>query len=316
MFSPLILVSLFGKQDIIWKWMNVDEVSGDILWTKKSAFLNPVALTIGTILFFGLWFLISYRLRKHSFAQDEDGDPAHTYSNRVTAAWGIPVTALTLTFAAFYWLMSLEYHWFSTMFGVWFFSGSMRVGLAFITLLCIYLVRTGVLKDIFGKPHMLHLGNIMLAFTVFWAYITFSQYFLIWNANVPEETFWYNLREIDPSTGQYNSWRWVGFTLIFGHFVLPFLFFLQHPLKKKAATMVFICFWIIAIELLDFYYNILPSLKQASGDPVPFGISIWDITALAGVGGVCFWAFLRSLPRTRCIPVRDPRIVESLQCHE
>ena len=316
LFAPLVLLSLFGQHDIIWPWMDTHAVAGDVLWAKKSGFLNPTAFVVSTVIFFLSWIWISSRLRKHSFAQDVDGQVSHTYANRVTAAFGIPLTALTLTFAAFYWLMSLEYHWFSTMFGVWFFSGSMRIALAFITLICIYLVRAGVLEGIFGKPHMLHLGNIMLAFTVFWAYITFSQYFLIWNANVPEETFWYNLREIDPSTGLPNSWQWVGYVLIFGHFVLPFLFFLQHPLKKKNGSMVFICFWILAIELLDFIYNILPSLKQASGDPVPFGITIWDVTALAAVGGLCFWAFLRSLPKTRCIPIRDPRIVESLQSHE
>jgi hypothetical protein len=252
---------------------------------------------------------MAHLLRKHSFAQDDDGSPEHTRANRRTAAWGIPLTAITLTFAAFYWLMSLEYHWFSTMYGVWFFAGSVRAALAFTALLAIYLVRRGVLQGIFGTPHLLHLGNLMLAFTVFWGYITFSQYFLIWNANVPEETFWYNIRE----TG---NWWWVGMVLIFGHFLVPFLFFLQHPLKKKHGSMVFICGWILVIQLIDYIYNILPARKLPNGDPVPFGISPWDVTALLAVGGICFWAFLSSFARTRCIPIRDPRIVESLQCHE
>ena len=316
LFAPLVLVSLFGDHSILWKWLDHDLVGGDILWTKKSSFLNPTAFVIFNIGFFAGWIWVSARLRKHSFAQDEDGLVSHTTENRVTAAFGIPLTALSLTFAAFYWLMSLEYHWFSTMYGVWFFAGSMRAALAFVTILCIYLTSRGVLQGIFRTSHLLNLGNIMLAFTVFWAYISFSQYFLIWNANVPEETFWYNLREINLSTGEHNSWWWVGLTLLFGHFFLPFFFFLGHGNKKKKSRMIGICSWLLAIQLLDLYFNILPARKVASGDAAPFGITLWDLTALAGVGALCLWAFFRSFAQTRCIPVRDPRIVESLQLHE
>ena len=310
LFAPLVYVA-YQHPGLVWSWMDHAKVAGDILYTKKSGFLSVNAFTVFTAAFFGIWIWISYRLRKHSFAQDVDGSADHTRSNRVTAAFGIPLTALSLTFAAFYWLMSLEYHWFSTMYGVWFFASCIRGALAFTTLLCLFLVSRGVLAGIFRKAHLLNLGNLMLAFTVFWAYITFSQYFLIWNANIPEETFWYNIRE----TG---NWWDVGLILIFGHFLLPFLFFLQHPLKKKTGSMVFICVWILAIILLDFYYNILPAIKVggAHGDPVNFHVTAWDITALIGIGGVCFWAFFNSFAKQRCIPVRDPRIVESLHLHE
>jgi len=310
LFVPLIVVA-WKHPGLIWTWTDITQVGGDILYTKKSGFLSTTAFTGFTVAFFGIWIWLSYRLRKHSFAQDVDGSADHTRSNRVTAAMGIPLTALSLTFAAFYWLMSLEYHWFSTMYGVWFFASCMRGALALTTLLCLFLVSRGILAGIFTKAHLLNLGNLMLAFTVFWAYITFSQYFLIWNANIPEETFWYNIRE----TG--NWWN-VGLVLIFGHFLLPFLFFLQHPLKKKTGTMVFICLWILAIILLDFFYNILPAIKVGGhhGEPVNFHVTVWDVTALVGIGGVCFWAFFKSYATQRCIPVRDPRIVESLHLHE
>lgn len=316
LFAPLVIVSLFVDHGVIWKWMDHDLVGGDILWTKKSGFLNPTAFTIGYVLFFAIWILLSSQLRKHSFAQDDDGSPAHTIANRCWSAAGLPLTALTLTFAAFYWLMSLEYHWFSTMYGVWYFAGSMRAALAFFTIVCLYLVSRGVLQGIFRTAHLLTLGNVMLAFTVFWAYVTFSQYFLIWNANIPEETFWYNVREMNLSTGETNSWWYVGLALLFGHFFLPFFFFLGHGNKKVPARMVGICLWILAIFLLDLFYNVLPATKLPSGDAVPFGITVWDVTAIASVGALCLWAFLSSFVRTRCIPIRDPRIVESLQSHE
>ncbi len=315
-FAPLLLVSLFVDQDIIWKWLDHDRVAGDILWVKKAAFLSPVTFTISSVVFFGAWIWLSSRLRRHSFAQDEDGLVEHTHANRRTAAFGIPLTALTLTGAALYWMMSLEYHWFSTMYGVWYFANSMRAALALLTILALYLVSRGVFDGIFKTAHLLNLGNIMLAFTVFWAYVTFSQYFLIWNANIPEETFWYNLRELNLESGERNSWWHVGMVLLFGHFFLPFFFFLGHHNKKSPARMTAICLWILAIVLLDMFYNILPSIKLPSGDAVPFGVTLWDVAAVASIGALCFWAFLRSFGRTRCIPIRDPRIVESLNCHE
>lgn len=319
LFLPLVLVAAVFHPGLVWGWLDVHNpaIAGDILWVKKSGFLNPTAFLIAFALFFGIWIFVSARLRRSSFAQDDDGDIAHTQVNRHTSAWGIPLTGLTLTFGAFYWFMSLEYRWFSTMYGVWYFASSMRAMLAFSTLLCIYLTSRGVLRGIFRPAHLVNYGNLMLAFTVFWAYITFSQYFLIWNANVPEETFWFNLREFNPSNGEFNSWRWVGMVLIFGHFVFPFLYLLQNPLKKKAGTMVFICGWILATQLLDFTFNILPGHKLANGDPVPFGTgAAWFVTAFIGIGALCLWAFFNSLAKARCIPIRDPRIVESLHLHE
>lgn len=318
-FLPLAVVAAYLEPGLVWRWLAVESapIAGDVLWQKKSPFLAPGLFVGAAVLFFALWIWISHRLRRHSFAQDEDGDIAHTRANRVTAAFGIPVTALSLTFGAFYWFMSLEYHWFSTMYGVWYFASCMRAMLAFITLLCIYLTSRGVLRGVFKPAHLLNLGNLMLTFTVFWAYVTFSQYFLIWNANVPEETFWYNLREWNPSTGEFNSWMWIGMILVFGHFLFPFLYLLQYPLKKKNGTMIFISVWVLATQLIDFFFNILPARKLDGGpDPVPFGISPWFVTSLIGIGGLCLWAFFRSFQGTRSIPIRDPRIAESLNLHE
>jgi hypothetical protein len=126
---------------------------------------------------------------------------------------------------------------------------------------------------------------------------------------VPEETFWYNLRES-------GNWWHIGMILLFGHFFVPFLFLLQNPLKKKNGSMIFICVWLLAIQLLDFIYNILPALRTADGTPRDFIPTVWDVTALVGVGAICLGAFFSSYARTRCIPIRDPRIRESLNCHE
>lgn len=325
LFLPLILASLFYQRDLVWSWMNPahelhggHEVGHDPLYLKKSGFLNVNAFVIGTIGFFLLWMWLSARLRKASFTQDVDGDVRWTRHNRVTAAFGLVLTALTLTAAAIYWVKSLEYHWFSTMYGVWFFANCARGALCFGVVIMVWLWNRGDYKGVLNTNHLHSIGQLLLAFTVFWAYVTFSQYFLIWNANVPEETFWYNLRELNHD-GSTNQWWYVGlYGVLFGHFVIPFCLLLSYRYKVTKPIILRIAVFMLAIILLDMCYNILPALKDEHGDPLPF-LSlhlIWVLTSVVGVGGVCVWAYLRSFPTAKLIPIRDPRIVESLTHHE
>lgn len=324
LFVPLILASLFFQRDIVWPWMNPDHVmhgghavGHDPLYVKKSGFLNVNAFVVGTLAFFGLWMWLASRLRKASFTQDSDGSLTWTRANRMTAAFGIPITALTLTAAAIYWIKSLEYHWFSTMYGVWFFANCVRGALACGVLIMVWLYHRGDYKGIINTNHFHSIGQLMLAFTVFWAYVTFSQYFLIWNANVPEETFWYNLRELNHD-GSTNQWWYVGLVILFGHFFVPFFALLSYRFKVTKHIIRRIALWILSVILIDLCYNILPALKDSHGDSLPF-LSlhlVWVLTSVVGVGGVCVWAYLRSFPTARLIPIRDPRIGESLTHHE
>ena len=325
LFLPLILVSVLGPKDIVWPWMNpAGEIHGghtvghDPLYLKKASFLS-VNMFIGmTVFFFASWIWLSARLRKASFKQDGDGDVKWTFMNRRTAAFGLPIGALTLTFASIYWIKSLEYHWFSTMYGVWFFANCVRGALAIGVLIMLWLWARGDYKGILNNNHWHSIGQLMLAFTVFWAYVTFSQYFLIWNANVPEETFWYNLREIN-ADGTANQWKWIGIIgILFGHFFIPFLFLLSYRHKVSHGHMRFISIWILAIIFLDICYNILPVPKDHHGNALPFFSLnlIWTLSATVGVGGICIWAYLRSFPGAKLIPIRDPRIKECLTHHE
>ena len=325
LFLPL-LVFAWLKPGFVWPWMDLNHelhghgtVGTDVLYQKKAGFLNLNMFTGMTLAFFGIWVWVSARLRKASFAQDADGDVKWTFMNRKTAAFGLPLGALTLTFAAIYWVKSLEYHWFSTMYGVWFFANCVRGALSVSVLIMIWLWARGDYKGVLNTNHLYSAGQLVFAFTVFWAYVTFSQYFLIWNANVPEETFWYNLRELNHD-GTTNQWKWVGMLILFGHFFVPFLYLLSFRLKSTASGLLPISVWIVGIILVDLCYNILPVLKDSHGDPLPF-ISInlvWVAASVVGVGGVCVWAYLRSLATSgaKLIPIRDPRIAESLTYHE
>ncbi len=323
LFLPLLVLAWLNP-GYVWPWMDLGHelhghgtVGKDILYLKKSSFLNLNMFTGMTLAFFGSWVWLTARLRKASFTQDLDGDVKWTFMNRKTAAFGLPIGALTLTFAAIYWVKSLEYHWFSTMYGVWFFANCVRGALCIGVLIMVWLYRRGDFKGILNTNHFHSIGQLMLAFTIFWAYVTFSQYFLIWNANVPEETFWYNLRELNHD-GSTNQWWYVGLVILFGHFFVPFFALLSYRFKVTHHIIRRIALWNLTIILVDMCYNILPALKDAHGDALPITSVnlLWVLTSVVGVGGVCVWSYLKSFPTTKLIPIRDPRIGESLTHHE
>lgn len=324
-FAPLLIVSLVpvaGSTGVVWPWLDTarDVVGGgtvgsDVLWVHKSGYLNPVFFTIRVVLFFGIWIFLASKLRQASFGMDKTGDPANYRAARFWSALGIPLLALSATAASIDWFKSINFHWFSTMYGVWFFAASLRAALAATVIVCAVLAARGYLKGIYNRSHSYLLGCLLLAFTVFWAYISFSQYFLIYNANIPEETFWYNIREV-------GIWNVVGWLLVLAHFGFPFLYLLFYK-NKFGGRILFICGWILAFHLLDLYFNILPQ-KIPTGPGVNdyyvtgmggFVGLAFDAAALVGIGGLLVWSFVRSSAKAEPIPVRDPRIEESIHYH-
>jgi hypothetical protein len=317
LFVPLLVIAIFYPKLAPWPWMDLTRVveghtvAQDVVYHKKEVLVNLPVFVVCSVLFFVIWIWLSARLRRASFSQDADGDIRWTHMNRVTSAFGIPLAALTLTFAAIFWMMTLEYHWFSTMYGVYYFADCMRGALCSGVLIMLWLYRRGDYKGILNTNHLHSIGQLMFAFTVFWGYVAFSQYFLIWNANVPEETFWFNEREI-------GQWWYVGMALVFLYFLFSFLFLLSYRNKIVHQRIKFIAVWNLIFLFVDICFNVLPAFKALNGDPQPFLHSalLWSITSILGIGGVCVWAYLKSFPTTKLIPIRDPRIVESLTYHE
>jgi hypothetical protein len=319
LFLPLLAISAYLKPGLIWLWMNPESVlpgshetvGQDILYFKKAGYLNVGFFTLRLVIFFGIWIGLAYVLRRNSFRQDADGDPKWTRSNRFWAAAGLPLGGLAITFASIDWFKSLEYHWFSTIYGVYFFATGMRGALAVGLLVMLWLYRRGDYRGILNHNHLHSIGQLMLTFTVFWAYIAFSQYFLIWNANVPEETFYFNLRE-------YGDWYWVGMSVLFLYFAFPFCYLLSYRYKIEHKRAGFIAWWILVMLFVDVCFNTLPAVRDAAGHPLPFfsPLMVWHLTALSGVGGICVWAYLRSFATTKLLPIHDPRIAECLSYHE
>ncbi|WPJ95723.1 hypothetical protein SH580_20090 [Coraliomargarita algicola] len=328
LFLPLLAIPfLHENPGLLWKWMDGHNalpghgtVGEDPLYQWKSPFLNIPFFAIRAIGIFGVFILVSGLLRRWSFDTDTTGDINNTHKARRLSSLGLFLTSIAMTLGAIDWFKSLEYHWFSTMYGVWFFAASMRAAISTLLILCVILSWKGYLKGILKQSHRYDLGCLMLTFTIFWTYISFSQYFLIYSANIPEETFWYNIREMN-FDGTRNSWWWVSMGLIFGHFLTPFLLLLWYKTKVVVWRTVIVAGWILTFHVLDLYWNIVPG-KMVTPDHGPgylvrqFSISPYDIAALIGVGGIFIFAMCRSMGKAEPIPVRDPNILKSLNYSE
>jgi hypothetical protein len=282
-----------------------ESAASDVMLAAKMPYLNEGFFTARGFIYVGLWALISGALYYWSTSQDDAKDPEPlTHKMRWFAPAGLLIFGLTLTFAALDWLMSLDPHWFSTIFGVYYFAGAAICGHAFIAVVVILLQRSGHLNGVVSIEHYHDLGKMMFGFTVFWAYIGFSQYMLIWYASIPEETYWYTYR------GE-GDWLVLSLILIFGRFVIPFVLFMSRRWKRRASSMAFWAFWMLVIQYLDMYWLIQPVLAHEHGSTeIHFGAM--DLLTFVGIGGAFLAVFGWALGRRALIPVNDPRIDESL----
>jgi hypothetical protein len=209
--------------------------------------------------------------------------------------------ALTLTFASFDWMMSLDAHWYSTIFGVYVFSGS-ALGTLAVVILAVYLLRDREPFRQYLRSHHVHdLGKMLFTFTVFWAYIAFSQYFLIWYGNIPEETIWYGHR-------WQGSWQVVSLLIVFGHFVVPFLILLPQQTKKNMKLLAVSGIWLLGMHWIDLYWLIMPNLHHHS-----VHLSWMDLSLWGSMGCLVIGYFVRRLTLAPMIAINDPRLVESEQ---
>src|SRR5947209_16333555 len=294
LFVPILLLRRH-----LYSWMDIPPGVEHSLDAKR-AYLNWYFFLIRAVVFLGFFFCASLALRRLSVKQDKDGNPRFTILMRKVAFISLPMFALCLTFGAFDWLMSLNYHWFSTMFGVYIFAGAAGSSMSLLVLVITALRRAGYLKDVITVEHYHIMGKWMLAFTIFWAYIGFGQYMLIWYANMPEETEYFIRRNTE-------SWNALSLLLVIGRFFVPFAILLIRGPKKKPLQLCLIAGWLVFMQLVDMYIVILPALH---GPGVL--VSIWDFIPLLGMGGTLAFVFLWILRRSSTFPNRDPRLPESL----
>ena len=297
--AALFLPVLLGLHDL-YEWTHADAVAQDALLQWKAPYLNVPFFLIRAALYFGLWSFIAIMYYRGSRGQDVTGDPGVSARLRRLAGPSIIVLALTQTFASVDWIMSLTPHWYSTMFGVYFFAGSFVGFIALLSVIAVALRRAGLLDTVISADHLQDIGKFLFAFTAFWAYIAFSQFFLMWYANLPEETIWYLAR-------MEGSWMTVSIVLMAGHFAIPFFYLMGRAVKRRGSTLAIGGAWLLVMHFLDLYWLVMPTLHPEGISPSPL-----DVAALVTVGG-CFLAAASSLMRRRAlVPLRDPRIAESL----
>ena len=275
----------------------------DPILAGKHTFLNTPFFIVRVVLYFAIWSFLAYRLWKLSVQQDVDPTTDIPAKQRKVSAWGIPVFALTTAFASFDLLMSLDPHWFSTIFGVYFFAGSFWSAVAFIAFTGILLQRMGVLRGVVTTEHYHDLGKWMFAFTVFWAYIAFSQYMLIWYANLKEETIWFEHRLT-------HGWGYHSAALLALHFILPFLILLPRAAKRSTALLAIMAVWFFIMQWFDLHWLALPALSMTHPEAATF--SWLDLTCWLGLFGVFVSLFLFRIGRHSLVPVNDPRLPQSL----
>ena len=293
-FVPILLL-----RNHLYDWL-ITPPGRDHVLDAKRAYLNWNFFLARAIICFAFFIIASQLLRRFSIRQDKDGNPAFTLKMRKVSFVSLPLFALCLTFGACDWLMSLNYRWFSTMWAVYIFAGAAGSSMSLLVLVITALRRAGYLQEVITKEQYHIMGKWMLAFSVFWAYIGFSQYMLIWYANMPEETQYYLARNT-------ASWWNLSILLVVGRFFGPFAILLLQSIKKHPHQLCWVARWILCMQMLDMYLIVLPALHGTG-----VHVSIWDFVPLIAIGATLAFVFLRLVGGPSLFPVRDPRLIESL----
>jgi hypothetical protein len=295
LFIPVIL---FAPK--IFTWLTLPP-SDELIRARWPVFTCAGFVAVSA-LFFGVWWLLTSRLCYWSLRQDVTGDALCTHKLRFHSGWGIVAFAATLTGASVLWLQSVQYQWFSAIYGVYFFSDCAWISLATVYVIAAILQRQRILADVLQENYFYFIGVLFFAFTVFSAYTEFAQYFVVWNANIPEETFWYLIREN-------GSWWWLSMILIFGHFMLPFFVMLPVKVKTCFKVMLPVCGWAWVMHFADLSFNILPA-RHHGGYPFKW---LWlQLGCLAFMGGFLGWVFLKKFKSHPPYPQKDPRLLEAM----
>lgn len=296
----LLLPMLLGHEGF-YSWSNHEYLHEHHLVENKTAWLNVPFFAVRCVLYFLVWMALARYFFKKSVAQDKTGDPAASDQMRRAAGPALFAFALTLNFFAWDVLMSLEPEWYSTMYGVYFFGGC---GIAFYAALALFsmvLRRRGIAAKSITVEHYHDMGKMLFAFVFFWAYIAFSQFMLLWYGNIPEETTYYNVRIM-------TEWKWVSLALLFLHWMIPFVFLLSRHTKRRLPLLALFSVWMLVMHWVDIYWLVMPAYS-----PGAISLSLMDITATLGIGGLVVATIAKLASSVDIIPTKDPRLGESLR---
>lgn len=296
---PVVAPLLAGSHQL-YHWLDPAVRESDHLIIHKAPFLNLGFFIARIVAYFVIWSLLAWYFRSRSLKQDASGDLKLTSRMWTLAAPAAVLLAVTVTFFAVDMVMSLDAHWFSTIFGVYFFAGSMTGFFASLALVAVLLQRGGLLRGAITAEHYHDLGKLLFTFLFFWGYIAFSQYMLYWYGNIPEETEWFLRRQ---------SGEWLGWSLLllFGHLLIPFAILISRYIKRRRRFLAPMAVWMLIAHWVDLYWLIMP---EFSHNHVP--LSLLDLAAVVGVGGLFIAVAVQLARPNALVPLRDPHLGDSL----
>jgi hypothetical protein len=284
----------------LYVWTNADLVARDEALRHKHLYLNTPFFLIRAAIYFLVWNGVSYLLNTWSLEQDRTADPRLARRMQILSGGGLVLYGVTITFASFDWMMSLEPHWFSTIYGVLIMGGQGLSALAFLIIVLVWLSRRAPLDRIIVPAHFHDLGNLTLAFVMLWAYFSFSQYLIIWSGNLPAEIAWY-LHRLQ------TGWRAVGLTLILFHFAAPFVVLLSRQVKRQPELLVKVAVGILIVRLVDLFWLIAPEFHQTG-----IAVSWMDVVLPLTLGSIWLACFIWQLRGRAILPLHDPQFDEAL----
>jgi hypothetical protein len=305
-FIPVILIGallLVAGVKHLYPWADAERMATDALLASKKAYLNLPFTIVRWVIFGGLMIYFAKSMVGGSLAQDKDGSETHTHKNLGHAVRFAVVFALGFSLFSVDLLMALSPYWYSTIFGIYTFAGLFQSTMAAIVLAMIYLRRQGLVKGYLTDEHMHDVAKYMKGFTVFWAYIAFSQFMLIWYANIPEETEFYILRA-------HGGWMAVSFGLLIFRFIVPFLALLPRGMKRNHNHLILVSVLILIMQYVDIYWLVYPNFND---NHVVF--NIWEVGIFLLFAGIFMLGVQKFWSQNSLVPLKDPRLEEAVHHH-
>jgi hypothetical protein len=292
LFLPLLL-----GVGHLYEWAHPEHVAHDALLQAKEPYLNVPFFTVRAAIYFAVWLVIAYYLVRWSRQQDVTGDPDIVRKLQFLGRGALLLYSLTMTFAAVDWAMSLEPHWYSTIYGILMIGGQVLSAFAFVIPVLLLIRDREPISDLVTAEQFHDLGKLLLAFVMLYAYFSFSQFLIIWSGNLPEETPWYLAR----SKG---GWQYIALLVLILQFVLPFVILLSRNLKRNARRLAVVALIVLAARLLDLHWMITPAFS-----PGKLTFHWMDLTAVIGIGGLWLSMFVWQLRDQPLLPLRDPALL-------
>lgn len=294
-FMAVLFIPILIGLSKIYPWTQPGEIPDDPVNHFKRMYLQPGGFIVRAVIYFAIWIVLAHLLNKWSAEQDRTGDPIFKDRMMSLAAPGLVLWGLMVTGAAIDWVLSLEPHWFSTIYGMIFIVVECLAGLAFAILVLAKLWEYEPLKDSVEPKRLIDLGSLMLTFTILWAYVSFSQFLIIWAGNLKNEIPWYMARA-------FGSWAVIAVILLVFHFFVPFFLLLQRQIKRRVRTLSMVAGILLTLSLVDVYWLVVPAYEPSGPQ-----LHLTDIFAVIGIGGLWFGMFLGELKKLPLLPLHDPR---------